>query len=159
MRLAARAFEFAACIYGGFFAATYAGAVGAFGAHRRADRLEVHECTADIGRCGRPGLQHHADHVGGALSRRLVDHRAPDVAAAHGDQAVRLEQVDGLAQRGWADAELAEQALLTRQYVALLEPAGQDVVTQAGGDQFGHPGGTNPLHRHPFRLLHRAFPC
>ena len=59
----------------------------------------------------------------------------------------------------WADAELAEQALLTRQYVALLEPAGQDVVTQAGGDQFGHPGGTNPLHRHPFRLLHRAFPC
>ena len=45
---------------------------------------------ADVGRCRRPRLQHHADHVRGPLGRRLMDDRSADVAAAHRDQAVEF---------------------------------------------------------------------
>jgi hypothetical protein len=77
-----------------------------------------------------------------------MDDRSTHIAAAHGDQPVRLQDVDRFAQRRWAHPELGEQALLRRQHVAFLEPARQDVFPQPGGHDLGHPRLTNALHDH-----------
>ncbi len=69
-----------------------------------------------------------------------LHHRTADVAAAHGDQSVGLQQVDGLAQCGRTDPELLEQALLGGQDVTLAQTAGQDVVAQFGSRRSRQPG-------------------
>jgi hypothetical protein len=123
-------------------------AVLARGAHPGADRFEVQQRTADVCRSRGARLQHHADHVGGPVGRRQMDHRSAHVAAAHRDQPVGFQDVDRFAQRRRAHAEFRKHALLGRQHIAFLEPARQDVLPQLGGHDLGRPGLTNALHHH-----------
>ena len=71
----------------------------------------------------------------------------PTLPAPHRDQPVGLQDVDRLAQRGRAHAELGEQALLRRQHIAFLEPARQDVFPQPRGHDLGDARLANALRR------------
>jgi hypothetical protein len=112
-------------------------------------RLQVAERDAHLGRGRRAGLQHHGDHLRRALRRRHVHDGAADVAAAHRDEPVRLEDPHGLAQRGRAHLVLAEQPLLVGQDVPLFEAPGQDVVPHLCRNYFREPGLADLTHPGP----------
>ena len=121
-------------------------AIGAFGAHRRAQIGSRHQGTADI--------RQVADRD---CSTMLIMWRcaAPTVGGTTAPPTLprRTEIRPSVPKGGWppalvGDAELAEQALLTRQqYVALLSrPTG---CRHAGGRRPARPPWGRPMHRHP----------
>ena len=76
------------------------------------------------------------------------------VAAAHGQQALCLEDSQGLPQRDQADVELLDEHFLARQQIAVGELALDDLPTQLIGDDFGRPARREPtadLEANPLR--------
>jgi hypothetical protein len=69
-----------------------------------------------------------------------VDDRPAHVAPPYLDQALRLQDPHGFADRGRAHPELGEQVLLPGQAVAFLQLSGEDVVAEPGRDDLGEPG-------------------
>ena len=89
---------------------------------------------------GLPGLQDHAHHVDDLGLLRGVHHRAADVAALHGDEALGLEDPQRLTD-GWeADAELLEQLVLLREHGAVGQLAREDAGAEGTGHHLGQAG-------------------
>jgi hypothetical protein len=61
--------------------------------------------------------------------------RAADVPALNGDETLGLQDAEGLADGRLANAELAQEGLLARQEIAVLEHASENLVAERLGDE------------------------
>ncbi len=86
--------------------------VAASGALGRAHRLQHLQPRGEVAERDAAALQHEAQVVGGRPLVGTVRLQPADVAASNRDQALGLEDPDGLAHRRVADAELVDELIL-----------------------------------------------
>ncbi len=78
-------------------------------AQAHTQRFEVPKRDGQIHDRDAFGLHHQTHHVGGGVGSRPVYDRAADVAPAHGEEPLVLENAKRLPHRRWADGEFLDQ--------------------------------------------------
>ena len=93
-------------------------------------RLQHGADLVDIGKQRAAVLQQQADLAGGHADVGRLHPRATPDAPPHGDGALRLQDAEGLPERGPGDAELLHQHALRRQLIAFLQLAEHDLAAE-----------------------------
>ena len=91
--------------------------------------------VVDVGQRHVARLQHQGRGPGRHLAAGLVDDDPTERAPHHGDEALGLEDAQGLAQRRAGHAEALDEIGFTAERVALGQLAADDERTQLVGDQ------------------------
>jgi hypothetical protein len=102
-----------------------------------AQRLEQLEAGGEVAQRHPTALEREAEVVGGRGLVGPVHLGAADVAASDRDEALGLEDPDGLPDRRVAHAELLHQLVLGRQPELVGVAARQDALAEVAGDALG----------------------
>src|SRR3954469_11064228 len=100
--------------------------------------LDLKEGPQQIGNGHSLLLEQQAQRVGGGDHRRPMDDRAAELAPAHRDKVLGLQDAHGLAERGLAHPEPFAQLVLVWQERPVWQLAGHNGLAEFRSDDLGH---------------------